>query len=126
MFASAMAKYGNLTASERAQSGLARYTRAGALWHRNPVGDYHAPERTGPRRRPPAGTLPDQCRSGLDRTGASGRRGGGCHRDQPRRLGDTSLALVDALVAVGVPYFEVHISNVFARGGRRTELLLAP
>jgi len=44
----------------------------------------------------------------------------------PGAWGHTSLALADALVAVGVPYFEVHISNVFARGGRRTELLLAP
>jgi 3-dehydroquinate dehydratase-2 len=44
----------------------------------------------------------------------------------PGAWGHTSLALADALAAVGVLYFEVHISNVFARGGRRTELLLAP
>lgn len=44
----------------------------------------------------------------------------------PGAWGHTSLALVDALVAVGIPYFEVHITNVLARGGRRAELLLAP
>lgn len=44
----------------------------------------------------------------------------------PGAWGHTSLALADALAGVAVPYFEVHISNVFARGGRRAELLLAP
>ncbi|MGH8225711.1 MAG: type II 3-dehydroquinate dehydratase [Gammaproteobacteria bacterium] len=44
----------------------------------------------------------------------------------PGAWGHTSLALADALAAVAIPYFEVHISNVFARGGRRAELLLAP
>lgn len=43
----------------------------------------------------------------------------------PGAWGHTSLALADALAAVGVPYFEVHITNVFAREGRR-RLLLAP
>lgn len=44
----------------------------------------------------------------------------------PGAWGHTSLALSDALAAAEVPYIEVHISNVFARGGRRAELLLAP
>lgn len=44
----------------------------------------------------------------------------------PGAWGHTSLALADALAAVAIPYFEVHITNVFARGGRRAELLLAP
>ncbi|MGH8274801.1 MAG: type II 3-dehydroquinate dehydratase [Gammaproteobacteria bacterium] len=44
----------------------------------------------------------------------------------PGAWGHTSLALADALVAVAIPYFEVHLTNVFARGGRRAELLLAP
>lgn len=43
----------------------------------------------------------------------------------PGAWGHTSLALADALAAAGVPYFEVHITNVFAREGRR-RLLLAP
>lgn len=44
----------------------------------------------------------------------------------PGAWGHTSLALADALAAVAKPYFEVHISNVFARGGLRARLLLAP
>lgn len=44
----------------------------------------------------------------------------------PGAWGHTSLALADALTAAAVPYVEVHITNVFARGGRRAELLLAP
>ncbi|MGH8426596.1 MAG: type II 3-dehydroquinate dehydratase [Gammaproteobacteria bacterium] len=44
----------------------------------------------------------------------------------PGAWGHTSLALADALAAVAVPYVEVHVSNVFARGGLRTRLLLAP
>ncbi|MGH8127052.1 MAG: type II 3-dehydroquinate dehydratase [Gammaproteobacteria bacterium] len=43
----------------------------------------------------------------------------------PGAWGHTSLALTDALAVAEVPYIEVHISNVFARGGRRAELLLA-
>ncbi len=43
----------------------------------------------------------------------------------PGAWGHTSLALADALAAVAIPYFVVHITNVFARGGRRAELLLA-
>ncbi len=43
----------------------------------------------------------------------------------PGAWGHTSLALADALAVAEVPYIEVHISNVFARGGRRAELLLA-
>ncbi len=43
----------------------------------------------------------------------------------PGAWGHTSLALADALAAVAIPYFEVHISNVFVRGERRAELLLA-
>ena len=43
----------------------------------------------------------------------------------PGAWGHTSLALADALLAAEVPYVEIHISNVFARGGRRAELLLA-
>ncbi len=43
----------------------------------------------------------------------------------PGAWGHTSLALADALAYAEVPYIEVHISNVFARGGRRCELLLA-
>jgi 3-dehydroquinate dehydratase-2 len=44
----------------------------------------------------------------------------------PGAWGHTSLALADALAAVAIPYFEVHVTNVFARGGRRANLLLAP
>lgn len=43
----------------------------------------------------------------------------------PGGWGHTSLALADALAFAEVPYVEVHISNVFARGGRRSELVLA-
>ena len=43
----------------------------------------------------------------------------------PGAWGHTSLALADALAFAAVPYIEVHISNVFARGGRRSELVLA-
>lgn len=44
----------------------------------------------------------------------------------PGAWAHTSLALADALAAVRIPYFEIHITNVFARGDRRRELLLAP
>ncbi len=38
----------------------------------------------------------------------------------------TSLAIRDALVAVGVPFVEVHITNVFAREVERHRSMLAP
>jgi 3-dehydroquinate dehydratase-2 len=38
----------------------------------------------------------------------------------------SSLALRDALVGVGVPYVEVHISNVYAREPERRHSMLAP
>lgn len=44
----------------------------------------------------------------------------------PGAYGHTSLALADALAAVAVPYYEVHISNVFARERARARLVLAP
>lgn len=37
----------------------------------------------------------------------------------------TSLALADCLVWIGVPYVEVHLSNVLARGKVRRESLIA-
>jgi 3-dehydroquinate dehydratase II len=38
----------------------------------------------------------------------------------------TSLALRDAFVAVGVPFVEVHVTNVFAREPERRHSMLAP
>lgn len=38
----------------------------------------------------------------------------------------TSLAIRDALVAVGVPFVEVHLSNVYAREAERRHSMLAP
>lgn len=43
----------------------------------------------------------------------------------PGAYGHTSRALGDALLASKVPYFEVHISNVFAREPWRRQLVLA-
>ena len=38
----------------------------------------------------------------------------------------SSIALLDAFAAVAVPFVEVHISNVHARGPERSRLVLAP
>lgn len=38
----------------------------------------------------------------------------------------TSLAIRDALTGVGIPYVEVHISNVYAREPERHRSMLAP
>jgi 3-dehydroquinate dehydratase-2 len=38
----------------------------------------------------------------------------------------TSLAIRDALVAISVPYVEVHITNVYAREPERRHSMLAP
>jgi 3-dehydroquinate dehydratase-2 len=38
----------------------------------------------------------------------------------------TSLALRDAFAAVGVPFVEVHVTNVFAREPERRQSMLAP
>lgn len=43
----------------------------------------------------------------------------------PGAYGHTSRALGDALSARNIPYFEVHISNVFAREAWRRQLVLA-
>jgi 3-dehydroquinate dehydratase-2 len=38
----------------------------------------------------------------------------------------TSLALRDALVGVALPFIEVHVTNVYARGPERRHSMLAP
>ncbi len=38
----------------------------------------------------------------------------------------TSLAIRDALVGVGVPFVEVHVTNVYAREAERRHSMLAP
>ena len=43
----------------------------------------------------------------------------------PAAYGHTSVALRDALLAVRVPFVEVHLTNVFAREARRRRSLIA-
>ena len=44
----------------------------------------------------------------------------------PAAYTHTSVAILDALKAVGLPTVEVHLSNVYAREGYRHESLTAP
>ena len=44
----------------------------------------------------------------------------------PAGLGHTSVVLLDALVGVGLPFVEVHISNIYAREPFRHRTLLSP
>ncbi|HEX2927157.1 MAG TPA: type II 3-dehydroquinate dehydratase [Ruminiclostridium sp.] len=44
----------------------------------------------------------------------------------PAAYTKTGYAILDALTAVNIPYIEVHLSNIFFRGGWHTESIFSP